>query len=243
MFAKFLQKDHPDLARSADELEINLDNLESLYQMSPTTALNTLRELIKSRVPKDVPARIDRVEEFQTRYKDIISAALEARDQIEDAVAEFIKDRGVRVIIDWNAPNNKPFVRLGRAPRGSKMVPKRDLARLYKYLRRKGIPTTIRVAPSEEDPYEHAEILPNGKIKAGNETFPDLSAWVNGSVYRRAKERGSRSVSIGSPYKGAKIQNARGDWITLDRAWKNMLDDEKGHTNGVAKPRGRPRKQ
>jgi hypothetical protein len=218
MFHEFVAKEYPDLAQTAEELDVSLDSLQSLYEMSPQTAVNTLKELIKSRAPKDQPIRVDRVAEFRERYSDLIAMALEARDNLIDAVTQFRNDTDTRIIIDWDDGIER-FVRLGRAKRGSVIKEERDLAELYKYLKKNGIPAVIRVSPSPEDTYETATILKDGKIKAGDTVFPNLSAWVNNDVYRRAVARGTRSTLIGSPWKAAQIQNKRGDWQTLDRMW------------------------
>jgi hypothetical protein len=247
MFHEFVTKEYPELAQTAEELDVSLDSLQSLYEMSPQTAVNTLKELIKSRAPKDQPVKVDRVAEFRERYSDLIAMALEARDSLIDAVSQFRQETGTRIIIDWDEGIER-FVRLGRAPRGSVIKEERDLAELYAYLRKQKLPAEIRVFPTAEDTYETGQIQKDGTIKAGGKTYPNLSAWVNGEVYRKAVAEGKRESVIGSPWKGARIQNARGDWVTLDRMYTRMEHDtESQEATTPEQPkkrgRGRPRKE
>lgn len=221
MFSKYLQERDHDLYAKAIEAGIPIDILEGVYAQSADTAVKSLRDLVRMRA-KAEPIKTDHVAMFREKYAKEIAAASKAVDKLFLCVNEYTKKYQVRIVIDFDAEPDE-FIRLGRAPRGSKVIPPRDLSILYKYLIQFGIPNELRVFPNnvlgaDPDYMEVGYLQEDGTIKANGKIFKYPKHWVT-DVFKRAMNEGGRDTPVGSPHKAIKIQNKRGQWGTIDRLW------------------------
>lgn len=226
LFTNYLQENHGELFDRAGELEIDLSTFDSLYdQYGAEVAVKALQDIIKSRGKKE-DVKIDHPQNFMRMYKDDLDTLIEAYDIVRGHVEDYSNEYGVRIIIDLD--DDTP-VRLGRAKRGSKMRPPRDLRILYRYLKDNKLSTKIRVRASDDDTYEHAEILASGEIKTNiGEVYKELKHWTT-DVFRRGVDRKTRTTVVGSPWKACQIKNKDDQWVPIDRLWNiatGILDDE-----------------
>lgn len=216
-----MANDTNDLWEQAEAAGIDLKPFRDIYSTAPKSAINALREAMKTLAKPQTNTRTDYVALFKEKYGKLLASFDKAHDAVQRAIDTFSDEHGVYLYLD---PDSEDLIRLGRAPRGSRKGTGRDLKEFAEEARAKGYKLDLRVSGAVADPYQYATLQLDGMVKLPDNTVvSDLKNWTT-PVYQDAVRRGVRNTVVGSPWKGVQMQNLRGDWITIDKVYKEVMN-------------------
>lgn len=222
MFADLLRDHHRTLYDQAVGLGIDLAPFEGLSHISEAQALKALRGVVAEQ--ERTSYRRNPVDAFVHENRSELQRYLDTRNELARRIAAFNTRRGVVLKLNLQARTIEQLVFQGRAPKGSRKRPVRDMATFAQQAREAGYATKLRLRPSDTEDYETGELTPQGTIRAGDKTFLEPKDWMN-TVYEAALERGTRETKVGNPWKAVQIRDQDENWITLDRAYQRLMGE------------------